>query len=286
MGQRSRMSVPSTIPVDPNLISGAVHLLAEVEALPPDASGVLVYADEGVILVECGRVCWAAASGMTQRFSKLLLQQRSPPLEERYVQDILRDCQETGKRLGEALLATGQISEEGLRAALFNHVVESIARLSRSGARCDGFTPHVGRGYDPRFDFTTAEIFIALGARLDRALAMAAKQRLIHSLPPDTRGLAFVCEATGPVAIAAEGRPVFRVPEILDVCSWAAGVLDLASVLDDDVHIATGTSGDSDGVVTWRGADLQFVVVCPNRAASALLVARLNNALAHPEQQP
>jgi hypothetical protein len=284
MERPSHRYLPSTIPADASVMSGAVQLLARVESLPAQASGALLYGAAGIVLVESRRVCWSAAAGMTRRFNKLLLLQRSPPLEESYVKGVLRECQATGKRLGEALLATGHITEEGLRAALFNHVVESIARIAQSGAPCDGFAPHIGRGYDPRFEFSTAEIFIALGARRDRALAAAAKLRLAKSLPPDARGVAFVRDASGLVVIAVEGSPVFRIPEILDVCGWAAGLLDVASVIDEDVRIATGTSGSSDGAVTWRAADLQFVAICPNRAASAMLVARLNDAIAQQEQ--
>jgi hypothetical protein len=286
MERSASLYLPSTIPAGASVMGGAAQLLEQVESLPADASGALLYGAEGVVLVESRRVCWSAAAGMTRRFNKLLLQQRSPPLEESYVQRVLRECQHTGKRLGEALLASGHITEDGLRAALFNHVVESIARIAQSEVRCEGFTPHAGQGYDPRFEFSTAEIFIALGARRDRALATAARQRLASSLSADARGLAFVRDASGPVAIAAEGSPVFRVPEIIDLCTWAMGVFDVASVIDEDVRIATGTSGSSDGVVTWRLADSQFVAVCTNRAASALLVSRLNDAITHTGQQP
>ncbi|HKU41921.1 MAG TPA: hypothetical protein VJR89_27375 [Polyangiales bacterium] len=279
MERSTRTSLPSTIPVDAGTMSGAVLLLAQLESLPPDASGVLLFGSEGVVLVESRKVCWAAAPGMGRRLNKLLLQQRNPPLEEGYVDRVLRDCQFTGRPLGEALLAAGDITADGLRAALFHHILESIARIAHSGVRCEGFTPHAGRGYDPRFAFSTAEILIALGARRDSALAAAARQRLTHSLPPDARGLAFVRDAVGPVAMAIEGDPTFRVPEIVDMCAWATGLFEAAAIVDEDIRIATGTSGDSNGVVTWRVAELQFVAVCPNRAASAMLMARLNEGM-------
>jgi hypothetical protein len=257
---------------------GAADLLASVESLPPDAVGLLQYGKSGTVLVESRAVCWAFASGMRRRLSTLLRQQRSPPLEASYIEALIEDCRRTSRPLGEVLLASGDISQEGLRAALFSHVVEAVARIAQSGADCVGFTPHDRASYDPRFTFSTAEVLAALGARRDRAQAAAAKRGLRTTLVPGSRGLAFVREEIGPVAIAVEGTPALRVPEILDMCGWASSLFDLTTVFDDDVRIATG-GGGSNAVVTWKAGDTQFVAVCENRAASALLIARIDEAL-------
>jgi hypothetical protein len=266
---------------------GAADLLASVESLPPDAVGLLQYGQSGTVLVESRAVCWAFASGMRRRLSTLLRQQRSPPLEASYIEELIEGCRRTGRPLGEVLLATGHISQEGLRMALFSHVVEAVARIARSGADCVGFTPHESASYDPRFTFSTAEVLAALGGRRDRAQAAAAKRGLRTTLVPGSRGLAFVREEIGPVAIAVEGTPALRVPEILDMCGWASSLFDLTTVFDDDVRIATGGGGSSNAVVTWKAGDTQFVAVCESRAASALLIARIDAALvANVESRP
>jgi hypothetical protein len=138
-------------------------LLASVESLPPDAVGLLQYGQSGTVLVESRAVCWAFASGMRRRLSTLLRQQRSPPLEASYIEELIEDCRRSGRPLGEVLLATGHISQEGLRTALFSHVVEAVARIAQSGADCVGFSPHERASYDPRFTFSTAEVLAALG---------------------------------------------------------------------------------------------------------------------------
>lgn len=274
----SRSSAPSLPPPDASVLLGAADLLASIESLAHDAVGVLQYGQSGTVLVESRAICWAYAPGMKRRLSTLLRQQRSPPLEASYIEQMLDECRRSGTPLGEALLASGQVSQEGLRMALFSHVVEAVARISQSGADCVGFTPHYSPSYDPRFVFTTAEILAALGARRDRAQAAAAKRGLRTTLVPGTRGLAFVRDGIGPVAIAVEGAPALRVPEILDMCSWAASLFDVTTVFDDDVRLATGSGAHSNAVVTWKTGDTQFVAICESRAASALLIARIDEA--------
>ena len=261
-------------------MSASAQLLSSIEALPADAVGLLDFGIEGTVLVESRSICWAVAAGMKRRLSALLQQQRSPPLEAGYIEQVLAECRRTRQPLGEALLATGHISQDGLRMALFTHVVEAIGRIARSGERCQGFVPHEGPSYDARFVFTTAEILAALGARRDRAQAAAAKRGLRTTLIPGTRGLAFMRDDDGPVTIAVEGTPALRVPEIMDVCQWASSLLDVSAVFDDDVRIASGGRSDSSSVVTWKSGEIQYVAVCESRAASALIVARVDAALA------
>lgn len=265
-------------PPDASVMLGAADLLASIEALPPDAVGILQYDAFGGVLVESRSVCWAFASGMKRRLSTLLRQQRSPPLELDYIEALLDECRSTGKPLGETLLATGNISQEGLRTALFSHIVEAIARIAQSGAGYAGFTPHDG-AYDAGFVFTTAEILAGLGARRDRAQAAAAKRGLRTTLVPGTRGLAFVRDGIGPVTIAVEGTPSLHVPEILDMCDWASSLFDVTTVFDGDVRIATGSGASSGSVVTWMAGETQYVALCETRAASALLIARIDAAL-------
>jgi hypothetical protein len=279
MNRPSRSSAPSLPPPDASVLIGAAELLASVEGLAPDDVGILQYGSSGNVLVESRGICWAFASGMKRRLSTLLRQQRSPPLELSFIEDALEECRRNRRPLGEALLATGHISEEGLRMALFSHVVEAVARIAQSGATAAGFTPHDGPTYDPRFVFSPAEVLAALGARRDRAQAAAAKRGLRTTLVPGSRGLAFVRDSMGPVAIAVEGTPALRVPEILDMCSWASTLFDVTTVFDDDVRVATGSGNNSNAVVTWKAGETQFVAVCENRAASALLMARLDEAL-------
>ena len=223
---------------------------------------------------------------MKRRLSSLLRQQRSPPLEHDYVESVLRECQATGRPLGEALLAGGQISEEGLRAALFSHVAEAVARIALSGARCDTFNPRPGPGYDPHFVFSTAEVLAALGARRNRALAAAARRQLRAVMAVDTRGMAFVRDEIGSVIVATEGRPALKVPQLLELCDWASGLFDVAAVVDPGVRIVATGSAEANAVVAWRAGETLHVVVCANRATAALVTTRVGTALQSNAEAP
>jgi hypothetical protein len=279
MDRASHPSLPPSIPADASAVLGAARLLAHVESLPHDATGMLECGSEGMLLIEQRSICWAVASGMRKRLSTLLRTQRSPPLDSSYIEELLRECRERGTPLGEALLSTGHISEEGLRTALYHHIAEAVGRIGKAGTCAYRFVPHASASYAARFSFSTAEVLAALGGSRDRAQAAAAKRALRTSLIPGSRGLAFVRDDSGPIAIAVEGTPALRVPEILDMCSWACSLFDVSTIFDSEVRVATGTSLERNAVVTWRSGETQFVALCENRAASALLVSRLDEAL-------
>lgn len=273
-----KTSFPPSISIGPSVMSGAIQLLSHVELLPPDAVGTLGFGPDGVILIERGKICWAVASGMTRTLSRLLREQRSPPLDQAYLERLLRDCESSGKAMAETLLATGQVSEDGLRAALFGHIAEAVARIVSSGAQSDGFAPQGGPSYDPRFVFSTADVLAALGARANRALAVASRRALSSVLVPDTRGLAFVRGDLGPMAVAIEGRPAFRVSEVVELCNWASGMFDVVGLFDAGVRIVSGTTSESNAVVAWRTPELHFMAVCATRAAAARVMARVDTS--------
>jgi hypothetical protein len=271
--------IPPSIPVEPGLLARALELLARVEALPGSSVGALRFGGKGIVLVESGRVCWAAAAGMPQRFSQILRHQHEPPLPREYLQDLLRQAKDGQAPLVQALLATGEISPEGLRAAMFRHVAEAIAHLALFGARWEDFVPHAG--YRARFSFSTAEILASIGGRTNPALAGAATTLLEGTLVPETTGWAFLRDAGmgGPVIIAARGEPPLRGEEMLDVSVWAASLFDVTGIFDGAVRIASASWPGDRYVVAWRTGGTYFAARCLNRAGAARLVAGLERQL-------
>jgi hypothetical protein len=64
-------------------------------------------------------------------------------------------------------------------------------------------------------------------------------------------------------------------------------LFDVAAVFDQGVRAAARASSEPQAVVTWRMAETCFVAVCANRAAAALVMARVDSAFdsrseAHP----
>lgn len=278
---------PSDLPAATReVLDAAALVLSAIDELPPDATGALRFGASGMILVQQGHVCWAVAPHMEQRLTQLLRLQRSPPLDHRHVEQVIGTLRQQGVPLGEGLLSSGVVSEEGLRAALFTHTIEAITHIAVADEPCESFGRHVGAGYDPRFVFSTAELLAALGAHRNRALATAVGRHLRGMLVEETRGLAFSCDDAGPALCAVQGRPAVRVSEVLDLRGWASGVFDVASAFDRGVRIAMGGTAAADAVLSWRTGEAIYVALCANRATCALLMSRLDRHFEQTEVRP
>jgi hypothetical protein len=275
-------SIPPSIPVGAGLLNRTLDLLERVETLPNDAAGALRFGAQGMLLVERRSVCWATAAGMQPRFTEILRYQHNPPLSRESLHELYRQCKDGQAPLVDALLATGNVSVLGLRAALFRHISEAVAHISLSGARFEEFAPRAP--YRARFSFSTAEILACLGARCDPALAVAAQRELTDTLVTDTSGWAFLRdEGKGSaVIVAVGGSSAVRGAEMLDICGWASGVFDVTAVFDDDVRIASASWLDDRSVIAWRTKATYFAAVCANRPAAARLLTALDRRLLTP----
>lgn len=286
-----RTRIPPSIPADRTLLEGATLVLAEVEDLPEDACGVLRFEDHGMVLVEHRRICWAVAKGMEKRLSDLLRHQRQPPLDRKELEGILRRCRTSGTPLGEALLESGQITEDGLRSALFRQATEAVAHIARASTLRWTFHPHTSARYDARFLFSPVEVFCALGARRDRVMAAAARRALEAQVPDDAVGFAFLTDASERVSVVVSvvGELVFRVPAMLDACSWATALFDIAALVDPGVSIASGRwadggrqfglGGSKATVLAWRAMGMTFCALCATQGSAALLTSRLAQSM-------
>ncbi|HEV8549122.1 MAG TPA: hypothetical protein VGQ57_08840 [Polyangiaceae bacterium] len=280
MAPRRGQSIPPSIPVGPGVLARAFDLLARVETLPADAAGSLCFAGQGVLLVEDGAVCWAAAPGMRPRFTQILRYEHDPPLAREILLEVYRQCRDDQAPVVNALLASGKVSEAGLKTALFEHIAEAVAHLALSGARYVGFLPHAR--YDARFAFAPARILACLGARADPALADEAERALERTLVPDTSGWAFLRDGGlgAPVVVAVRGAPAVRGEEMLEIGAWTLGLFDVTGVFDADVRVASASFGEGRYVVAWRDSRTYFAAKCANRAGAARLVAALDQKLA------
>ena len=274
------MMVPESIAADPILLKGAIGILSYIDDLPSDAAGVLRFGDVGAVLVESSPVCWATAVGMEQRFAELLRHQRNPPLDRGFLEQVIQRCRASGSSLGDALLGSGEITEPGLRAAIFRQSVESIAHIARQSSAPPEFIPRPGSSFAARFRFSTVEILAALGARRDHALAALARQHLSRVVMPETAVAAFLRDehSRAPDVIAAVDAGLSRIDTLCEAGAWALDLFDLVSAADPSTFLAAGTwrgRGRTACVVTWRVAPITFVALTSSRAAAAVLVGRI-----------
>lgn len=270
------------------LLSSTLRLLHHVETLPSGSTGALAFGEDGVILVEKKRVCWAIATDMRQRLTDILCEQHEPPLERDVVEQVFRRCKREGTPMGEALVAGGLVSEADLRAALLRHTCEAIVRLAQGRALTPShFAQHEKGGYDPRFVFTTAELLASLSGRRRRVLADAARRQLASVVVPDVMGFAFLCEPPSrqAVIIAVARGCELAVGATLELARWSMGSFDVACQVDSDTRVVAATWSDRLSLVSWRESEIGYVAVCTTRAASALLLSQLARGITSDPQR-
>lgn len=220
----------------------------------------------GVVFIEGGRVCWAAARGLARRLTELLVA-RSPGIDTIAMEELVRRCQQEGAPIGEYLVTHGLVQPAELRRALFEHTAESLDALCTSDAEA-GWCLRTGRGYSPRFTFSTSEL---LARTLNRGLVEAREltpeitseiEAILPTFTRDEWGAAFVRgNGAMPSPIVAHGDLPATTRDVLRVGKWAASVLDLAATFQDTEalvssigSIGVGSSGGHAGsvFVTWR----------------------------------
>ncbi|HEY4016890.1 MAG TPA: hypothetical protein VGM06_26335 [Polyangiaceae bacterium] len=266
---------------DPTLLASAVEVLESVEGLPTGSTGALRFEDEGVVLVDGARVCWAIARNMRERLTDILCKDPRRPIARADVEHVFRRAKESGTPLGESLVASGLISVAGLRAALLQHNAEAIACLAHARKRPTQFSSHAGGRYDPRFSFSTTELLAAISRASNPGRAAKAGQCLEEVGVEDAVGVAFVRDVDGasPAVIAVDGGCPLRVGETLEMCGWVNGLFDVTVLFDSRTALISACWHGTTGVVAWRIGDVSYAAICSSRPASALLLNQLASRL-------
>lgn len=253
------------------------NLLGVIEDLDGAKTGVLRLRPFGRIYIEAGRVCWAVYPGQQHRLRQLLRHQRNPPIAPEVFEQIVRECQHTNAPFGEALVASGKITEDGLRAALLSHSTESLARIAVSQWQVERFEETVGRRFDAKFVFGTVELMTQLGAGRHLALAAVAKRILCEALAASGSGFAFVRQpgVNHPILIASANSAGASVRQARDVCTWTTSMFDLARTVDPAVYAVSGSWRGAQAVVTWEQDDVHYISLFNQRAVAALALSRV-----------
>ncbi|MCA9603974.1 MAG: hypothetical protein KC619_00135 [Myxococcales bacterium] len=259
----------------------AIHrLLLDVEELPATEVGALVvergHGREGAILIEGGRVCWAAAERMPRRLSDLLIG-RADGLDAAGLQQIYRRCRSEGRPFGECLVAGGLITADGLRAALLDHTVDALATLAGLPGTKHLWMSRAERSYDPRFTFSTMELATVAAAReLDQA-SRAGSEALQAVLPSGVVGFALFRGggASRPVLVAHHGADAIGLADVAQLERWATGALDIATAFGPSARWVVANDGQGHAHVGWIERGLVLIAVCDRGAKVAVLLGRL-----------
>jgi hypothetical protein len=268
----------SSIPANPGILGSVLRLLSFIDDLAPATTGALHFGEQGMILLQDRRICWAVAQGMRVRLTDILRGQSTPPLSREAVEALYRRCKESGIPLGEALVASGMATEPGLRAALFKHNGEAIVALAKSGVVPDSFVTHNKAGYDLKFSFSSSEVLAMLGAGDDPARAAAAQLELSNLLVEESTGAAFARSSavSGALVVAVDKACDVAAADLVELCNWVSSLFDVARTADPAIFAARMAWGSRAALVSWRDKDVSYVGFCYSRAAAARLLSRLS----------
>ena len=277
MGTLIRPSLPSGRAAMVASMSAIRAVLRRVDELPEAASGALEY-DDGCILVENRRVCWAACTRARRRLTDILMQRASPPVEQSRIEQVVKSCRGGTLPIGEALVQSGLVTEEQLGASLRQHITESICLLAASNTIRERWVPRTRPRYDARFTFSTIELSCSAGALRAPDLALRATAELRDVLAAEARGVAFVRDpgSASPLMLAEVRCDVFSTDSVLSLCEWTLGIFDVSASITPDLKMAIGTWRAGAVVTAWQVADTTHVALCEG-PAFAMLATRLSD---------
>lgn len=232
-----------------------------VDELGSSAVGELVVSGtdgpRGAVFVERGRVCWAAARGLSRRLTELLGQRAA--LAPEAMETHFRFCRERRIPLGEHLVSEGILDARDLRAALLRHTVESLGHLCDEGAR-GTWCPREGSGYSPQFTFTTAEILASIGATSHEDVAADLRPLLGMCFGEGEWAAAFVRSASSayPEPVAVHGPVPQGATMLVRFGKWAASALDVVAAFTEPTAlfaVARASSKGATSLVAFRHGD-------------------------------
>ncbi|AKU90095.1 hypothetical protein [Vulgatibacter incomptus] len=250
--------------------------LERVEARAEGSTGALVFGEEGKILVEQGRIGWAAARSQKRKLGGILRSLCDGRVEAEAFERAFRLCLEKASSLREGLVENGLIDAETLRTGLQMHIAEGIRALSRLDLADAIWVPHTFQEYDVRFTFRPIEILSAMGGQLFPDLAHAAEDDLAWYLEGGGSGFAFIrSEAQArPVSIASLRGETFRIHEVLELGNWAIGALDMTRALSDGGGLASISWRPGRSLAAWEAGPTTFVATCGDPSGLAFLLSR------------
>jgi hypothetical protein len=226
-------------------------LIEGIESLSTSSTGAFVFGSPGrpvgTILIEQGRICWAAAAKLGYRLT-----------------DILR-----------SLVANGLLSSDGLRDALRQHTAEAILCLSQGGEE-PSWVSHRRQRYDARFTFSPAEVLASAGAACLPELAEHARREVLATLRPESSAVAFTW-----VGLSAALFPICEVRsqalsarETVELGLWATRMLELPLMHRSVPKLVVTFGAKGDALVAWISEGIVYVVICQNPSSLAHVLGK------------
>lgn len=247
-------------------------LLESIDEAHAGQSGSIVFGNgKGVVLVQDGRVCWAASPAAGSRLSHRLRDEAS--VDPQQLAAVFRECRENGKPLGQTLVERGVVRFDVLRAALLQHTAETLLYLA--GHASPQWMPSRVDHYDSRFTFTSAELLTHSADGWWGPLAAGARQELMSALGDrGTVGLAFLRAEGAVIPVGITGAETLGAKETLAAGRAAVALMRSCEPLGG--RLVARTHGDGRTFLVWRDRGAYYVAIARERSEIAFIVAHVS----------
>ncbi len=254
-------------------------LLEEIEALPENATGGLVFKNPvpGTLLLENGRVCWAAAAGMERRLGELIRAYADEPPESRRVEDVYKRCKKDAVPVVKALIDSGVVSLDGLREVVYQHTAEALVSLAQQApSEAPEWVPHKHQGYDAKFTFEAAELLVGVGSVCHPDLASRARLDFEGLLRSGVYAMAYARTPGdgNPIPLYRSPGSYFKLRETMALGKWAFSALDVCNKYSARAKIAATLVDPGEYLVAWHSRGLVSVAQCEDSMSFAFIVGK------------
>ena len=254
-------------------LCGLLELVDEARA---GESGSIVFGggSKGVILVQSGRICWAASPAIAARLSHRL--RADAAVDGRQLAEVFRECRESGKPFGETLVARGIVTFDRLRAALLQHTAEALIHLADEPQ--PRWVPAPVERYDRGLTFRSVELLTHAADGWWGPLASQARTELAAALGDrGATGLAFLRDAgtnDAIIPVGVAGAAELSAKEVLAAGRAAAALMCSADPLG--ARLITSTCAGGRTSVVWLDHGAYYVAIAAERSEIAFIVAHVS----------
>ena len=250
---------------------------------PNAATGALTFGKleqhPNVVLMEDGRVCWAAAADMRRRFTDLILRESAVPLDRAKLETLFQECRQKGRPLGETLVRRGYLTEQGLSRTLRQHNAESLAQIALDGYSVEEASWHDrhGKKYDARFTYSPTELLVHVGELRVGEPASTAQTSLEGALA-GTSAVGLACsldvDPECPFPVGALGANALTIEELMKIARFTKdGLGRVKAFAPNPVLCSMWRGGWS--ALTWQRAGLVFTALCEDAPSLAKVMGRV-----------
>jgi hypothetical protein len=225
---------------------------------------------EGLVLMEAGRVCWANHDAAIRL---------SDEIERRYgvphatIEQVVRRCKETRKPFGSAIVEAGCITPTQLTSALRDHICRSILALVKAGVyQCD-WVPHSGAGYAPETTISLPQTVSSCVALIKGLAPEELELALEAMLAGECPGLLLHVDSRLPLAasLATVGWSELR--------TWLTWGLRVAEVCKLPSRSFVSGRGGPGGWVVWRVGGIVGLAVTKSEETQRRLLLRVSSSI-------